>query len=210
MIPAKAINKLKPYIEQAILYGDFLVSTNTFSHVWISNLKTEEARTLERETLTGFWLRYLEKNTGNYLLVSIKQFEETSNNILSANTLIKEAVELINNPRLRFKKVLVDPDSFEIFIEEDLRDSTVMIFVDLSVPHDLLLAVCKNLRALGYMIKGIIIPVENAQSTRADISNYLQVELIPFIVYNKQEDKFYTIMEMKEEPYTHYHCYFSP
>lgn len=209
MTPATILHTLKLYVEKTVLHGDFLVSTNRLSEVWISDLNTEEFRKLVRDTLVGFWLKYLENNENTYFLVSIEQFEETAGNTSSTNTVAKEVVDIVNNSRLRFEKVLVDPDSFEVFIEECSKDSPIMMFAEPSVQHDLLVAACKNLRALGYTIKGIITPVENEQNSETEIQNELRINLIPFVVYNKQEDKLFTIMEKREEPYIQYHSYFS-
>jgi hypothetical protein len=208
MTPATIIQTLKSYVEKAVLYGDFLVSTNRLSDVWINDLNTEETRKLVRDTLVGFWIKYLESNADTYLLVSIEQFEETSGNSPSTNAVAKEVVDIVNNSRLRFEKVLVDPDSFEVFIEECPKDFPIMMFAEPSVQHDLLVAACKNLRALGYTIKGIITPVENEQNSETEIQHELRINLIPFMIYKKQEDKFYTIMEKQEEPYNQYHPYF--
>lgn len=208
MTPATILQTLKSYVEKAVLHGDFLVSTNRLSDVWINDLNTEETRKLVRDTLVGFWTKYLENNEGKYLLVSIEQFEETSKNTSSTNAVAKEVVDLVNNSRLCFEKVLVDPDSFEVFIEECPKDSPIMMFAEPSVQHDLLVAACKNLRALGYTIKGIITPVENEQNSETEIQHELRINLIPFMIYKKQEDTFYTIMEKQEEPYRHYHPYF--
>ena len=209
MTPATIIQTLKSYVEQAVLRGDFLVSTNRLSEVWISDLNTEEFRKLVRDTLIGFWIKYLESNEDKYLLVSIEQFEETAENTPSTNAVAKEVVDIVNNSRLRFEKVFVDPDSFEVFIEECPKDSPIMMFAEPSVQYDLLVAACKNLRALGYTVKGIITPVENEQNSETEIQNELRINLIPFIVYNKQEGKLSTIMEEREAPYIQYHPYFS-
>jgi hypothetical protein len=209
MIPATILHTLKLYVEKTVLHGDFLVSTNRLSEVWISELNTEEFRKLVRDTLVGFWRKYLENNEDTYFLVSIEQFEETAGNTFSTSTVTKEVVDIVNNSRLRFEKVLVDPDSFEVFIEECPKGSPIMMFAEPSVQHDLLVAACKNLRALGYTVKGIITPVENEQNSETEIQNELQIHLIPFIVYNKQGDKLSTIMEKREEPYIQYHPYFS-
>ena len=209
MTPATLLHTLKLYVEKTVLHGDFLVSTNRLSEVWISDLNTEKFRELVRGTLVGFWRKYLESNEDTYLLVSIEQFGQTSGNPPSTNAIAKEVVDIVDNSRLCFEKVLVDPDSFEVFIEECPKNSPIMMFAEPSVQHDLLVAACKNLRALGYTIKGIITPVENEQNSETEIQNELQINLIPFIIYNKQGDKLSTIMEKREEPYIQYHSYFS-
>jgi len=206
---ATMMDRLKPHVEQAVLRGDFLISTNRLSDVWIGELKGEEARTLVRDLLTGFWTRYLEKDENNYLLVNIEQFEETSETTVSTGIVAKKVVDIINNPRLYFEKVFVDPNSFEVSIEKDPKDSEMMIFIEPSVPHDLLVATCKHLQMLGYPIKGVITPVERNYNNETAIRNDLHIELIPFIIYEGQQDKLYTIMEINEEPYVKYHKYFS-
>jgi hypothetical protein len=50
--------------------------------------------------------------------------------------------------------------------------------------------------------------VENEQNSETEIQHELRINLIPFMIYKKQEDKFYTIMEKQEEPYIQYHPYF--
>jgi len=202
------LDTLKLDVAKAMLYGDFLLSTNRFSEVWIGTLNTGEVRKRVCDLLANFWRRYLEENKGNYLLVNIEQFEETPESSLSINAIAKEAVEMVNHPDLHFENVFVDPDSFEVSIAEHPQDVTMLMFVEPSVPHDLLIVACKHLQELGYTVKEIITPVERKQSREPEIRNDLQLEFIPFLVYEEQHDKLYTITELNEEPYSRYHDYF--
>ena len=208
MSPAMLLDTLKLDVAKAMLHGDFLLSTNRFSEVWIDDLDMGDVRKLVRDLLANFWRRYLEKNKGNYLLLSIEQFEETSENSHSTNAIAKEAVEMVNHSGLHFENVFVDPDSFEVSIAEHPQDVTMLMFVEPSVPHDLLIVACKHLQELGYTVKGIITPMERKQSREPEIRNDLQLEFIPFLVYTEQNDKLYTITELNEEPYIRYHGYF--
>ncbi len=206
---ASMIDMLKPHVKQAILHGDFLVSTNKFSDVWISDFwQNREARVLIRDILKNFWRKYLEHDEGTYLLASLILFAETSQDLISTNAITREVVDLVNNPRLDFKTVFVDSDSFEIFLEDCPQNAGIILFVEPSILHDLLVVVCQNLRTLGYTVKGIMTPIEREQTDGATLRNALQIDLIPFLVYEEQKGTLRGIVEIEQAPYTRYHRYF--
>lgn len=209
MTPATLLARLKPYAAEAVRHGDFLISTNALSDVWLNDLHGETARTLVRDALQGFWESYLADNPGDCLLISIEPFAEMAAEPAAASALVQEVVAAVNQPRLRFDKVFVDPDSFEVFINDHPKEIAMLLFVEPSTPHDLLLAVCRHLEDLAYTVKGVITTIERKHRSDAGIHPDLPIEFIPFFVYDEQTAALAAVTELDEEPYRRYHRYFS-
>jgi hypothetical protein len=207
MMPATLLDDFKKHVAKVILRGDFLLSTNNFSEVWI-NAYPAEVQTPLCDLLANFCRRYLAQNASQYLLLGIEQFEETSEKSRFINLIANEAVTRVDSPALAFDMLFVDPDSFEVSFAEHAIDRPLILFVEPSAPHDLLLAVYHNLHALGYTLQAVVTTIERTPGSGATIRNDLHLDFIPFLVYAEQQDQLFTITELTYEPYTRYHAYF--
>jgi hypothetical protein len=208
MKPAILLEQLKPHVQHAIRYGEFLLSTNTFSQIWIEDLDQPEAQTLIHDILVGFWQNYVEKHPGNYRLLTLEKFEETSVRETSMTMLARRVVQSMNYPNLQVQTVIVDPDSFEVFIDECPDVCQPFLIVSPTVSHDLLFAACQHLHELGHTVTGIVTPVETECLNGQEIREVLGVDFIPFIRFRPSENRVESITEIHEEPYVRYHGYF--
>lgn len=209
MKPVSLLEQLKLHVARAIRHGEFLLSTNTFGHVWIDTLNHPEAQTLIHDILAGFWHRYLAGHPGRYRLVTLEQFDETSTKVSPMTLLARRVVESVNSPDLQTQTVIVDPDSFDVFIDECPEDCQLFLVVAPAVPHDLLIAACQHLHELRHAVAGILTPVESEHLSEQDIRHRLGIDIIPFLVFQPQQDNMLpAITEIQAAPYTQYHHYF--
>jgi hypothetical protein len=118
-------------------------------------------------------------------------------------------VQDLRHPQLQFHKALVDPDSFEVLLDEVPEDSKLFLFVLPSVPHDLLIAACQNLAMMGHGVAAIITPVECDHLNGVELRNMLGLDFIPFTIYDSQTERISPILEMTTAPYTGYQQYFT-
>jgi hypothetical protein len=206
------LDALKPYVQEAILHGEFLLSINRFSKIWIylRYMNSEEFRILCQDVLTGFWTKYLDKNEGEYVVLAMEEAGVSSEDEIPTGTIAEQAVNQLDDPRLSFERMLVDPhaEGFDISMEEIPVNRKAVLFVALSIHLDLLINVINKLRQLGVEVQGIITILERERLSGPTIRNKLGVELIPFLVYEEQGDKLHAVVEIEEEPYAQYHDYF--
>lgn len=204
------LNMLKPHIEHSIVRGDFLLPSNRLSHSWVhwQLVNTQTVRILVRDILAAFWTNYLKAHDGSYVLVTLEYFGETSENTLFTETLIREVIVMVNNPRLSCDKILVDPDSFELSLEHHYSGIQVVIFVVLLEPIDMLSAVVKNLRLLGCLTTTMMALMERRSDEGVSLADTLQLDVIPLTSYAEQTHKLFSVLELPHEPYRNYHPYF--
>jgi len=206
---AALLSNLQQHISAAIQHGEFLLSTNRFSPVWLNDFHhNEQAQALLHGILTIFCAQYLAHHKGIYVLGSLEQYDPSHSHNSTAILLTRNVVHDLNHPRLQFHKALVDPDSFEVLLDEVPENSKLFLFVLPSLPHDLLIAACQNLSMMGHGVAGMITPVECEHLNGQELRNALGLDFIPFTVYNSTAEKLSSILEMTEAPYTQYQRYF--
>lgn len=211
MTSETAFNTLKNIIKKTIRYGDFLIATNRFSDRWIytGSWNTEEARQSMQTILTEFWTTFLHEHPEKYVIVTLEYLENYVEHEFPTGKIARDVVEKLDHPRLCWKKLVVDPDSFELYMEQWPTSCALVIFVEVSVRLDLLRAVYNNLHALGCHVAAILAIVERDEYSGTEIRTSLNTELIPLLVYDEHQNQLYSILEFQQEPYCRYHPYFT-
>ena len=210
MTSETAFNTLKGIIKKTIRYGDFLIATNRFSDRWIytGSWNTKEARQSIQTILTEFWTIFLHEHPEKYVIVTLEYLENYVEHEFPTGKIAQDVVEKLDHPKLCWKKLVVDPDSFELYMEQWPTSCVLVIFVEVSVRLDLLRAVYNNLHALGCQVAAILAIVERDEYSGTEIRTSLDTELIPLLVYDEHQNQLYTILELQQEPYRRYHPYF--
>ncbi len=209
MTCAVLLHDLQHYISSAIQHGEFLLTTNQFSRTWMSDFHhTERAQTVLHGILTAFCTQYLALHDGTYVLGSLEQYNPTNPHDSATILLTRNVVRDLNHPRLQYHKALVDPDSFEVLLDEVPEESMLFLFVLPSIPHDLLIAACQNLAMMGHAVAGMLTPVECEHLNGPELRNALGLDFIPFTIYDSATDRIFSILELSEPLYAQYHSYF--
>ncbi|GAK58511.1 hypothetical protein U27_05485 [Candidatus Vecturithrix granuli] len=211
MTSETAFNSLKSIIKKTIRYGDFLIDTNRFSDRWIytGSWNTEEARQSMQTILTGFWTTFLHEHPEKHVLVTLEYLENYVEHEFPTGKIAQDVVEKLDHPRLCWKKLVVDPDSFELYMEQWPTGCALIIFVEVSVRLDLLRAVYNNLHALGCYVAAILAIVEYDEYSATEIRTTMDTELIPLLMYDEHQNHLYSILELQQEPHCRYHSYFT-
>jgi len=203
------LDDLQQYISSAIQHGEFLLTTNRFSLAWMDDFHHDEhAQDVLRGILMSFCANYLAHHDGTYVLGSLEQYNPLNPHASTAILLTQNVVRDLNHPRLQFHKALVDPDSFEVLLDEVPEDSKLFLFVLPSVPHDLLIAASRNLAMMGHGVAGMLTPVECEHLNGLELRNALGLDFIPFMVYDSTAERISSILEKSEPLYAQYHRYF--
>ena len=203
------LQELQQHIASAIQHGEFLLSTNQFSRTWMNDFHhAGRTQTLLYGILTTFCTRYLALHEGIYVLGSLEQYDPATPHDSTAVLLTRNVVRDLQHPRLQFHKALVDPDSFEVLLDEVPEDSKLFLFVLPSMPHDLLIAACQNLAMMGHGVAGMLTPVECEHLNGTELRQTLGLDFIPFTMYDPSTDSLASILERSEPFYAQYHCYF--
>ena len=206
---AALLNDLQHHILSAIQHGEFLLTTNQFSRAWMNDFhNTERVQTVLHGILMNFCRNYLAHHDGTYVLGNLEQYNPVNPHASTAILLTQNVVRDLNHPRLQFHKALVDPDSFEVLLDEVPEDSKLLLFVLPSVPHDLLIAACQNLAMMGHGVAGMLTPVECEHLNGPELRKALGLDFIPFMVYDSTTERISSILEMSEPLYAQYHRYF--
>ncbi len=210
MIPETALNTLKSIVKKTLCVGDFLIATNRFSDHWIytGSWNSEDARQSLQTILTGFWTAYLPTHPDKYLMVTLEYLENYVDHEFPVEKIARNVVEILDHPRLSWKNLVIDPDSFELYMDHWPTNCALIIFIEVSVRLDLLRAVYNNLHALGCHVVAILAIVERDEYSSAEIRTTMGTELIPLLVYDECHNQLFSILELQQEPYCHYHSYF--
>ena len=211
MTSETSFDTLKTIIKKTIRFGDFLLATNRFSERWVytGSWNTEEARQCIQTILTDFWTNFLQTHPERYVVVTLEYLEQYVAHEFPAGKLAQDVVERLNHPRLSWNKLIVDPDSFELYMEQWPTNCSLIIFVENSIRLDLLRTVCNNLQALGCHVAAILAIVERDEFSAHQIRTTLDTQLIPLVVYDEHRNQLSTVLELQQEPYRSYHLYFT-
>lgn len=211
MTSGTSFESLKAIIKKTIRCGDFLLATNRFSERWIytGSWNTEEARQCIQTILTNFWMNFLHVHPEKYTVLTLEYLEQYVEHEFPAGKLAQHVIEELEHPRLLWNKLIVDPDSFELYMEQWPTNCSLIIFVEDSIRLDLLRAVCNNLQALGCHVAAIFAIVERDEFSARHIRTSINTPLIPLVIYDERQNRLTTVLERQEEPYLCYHPYFT-
>lgn len=209
MKSAALFDALQQHIASAIQHGEFLLSTNQFSRVWMNDFHhDEQAQQVLRRILSAFCARYLAHHDGIYVLGSLEQYDPARPHDSTSMLLTRAVVRDLHDARLQFHKALVDPDSFEVLLDEVPEGSNLFLFVLPSIQRDLLVAACQNLAMMGHGVAGILSPVECEHLNGMELHSALGLDFIPFTIFDAATERLTSILSMPQPLYARYHRYF--
>lgn len=192
------LEQLKLSVTQRMYQGEFLLSTNTLGSVQFGDITDPDAEKAIRDILADVCRHYIDHHPGTYLLVNLEEFSEDAQEESSTTVLLHGVVRRLALPNLQACRVIVDPDSFDVFLGECPEKSRILIFAGVTTPHDLLLGACQNLHLLGHDVTGIFTIVESPQLGADTLRETLGVDVIPFLVYNPGEGTLSPVPELVE------------
>lgn len=209
MNTAALLEELRSAIQPKIQHGEFLLSTNTFSTAWIGEIATDVTAPFLRAVLSVFAQRYMTRHPGVYVMATLEPFGAAARKEAPLTVLTRDVVAQISQPTLRFQTALFDPDSFEIELDMSPPETRLLLVIEPSTPHDLLVAVCQHVHMLGGALAALITPVESEHLHQAIFQETFGSCIIPLFVYDVRADTLTSVLDMAEEPYLKYQSYFT-
>lgn len=201
-------NQLISLVRQCVRSGEFLLSTNQFSTVWFEPVIHSGTHPLLHELLCLFWQRLLNGQPDLAVFACLESFEATAHPETAVSRLTRTVVETVNQPRLVFRKLLFDADSFEVELDDCPEQVRLFLLIEPDTPHDLLISACQHLAMTGPPVSGLITPVESEHLRAADFREQFGIDVIPLLIYEADTGMLRSLLDMTEEPYVRYWQYF--